>query len=134
LIIIGCYNLDTNNFIDSLTSEAVNYDTQTSRWEYLPARNLFTYELLAVSISCSAVSRATDYSTFLEQTCNGVDSLDWVNNGGNLFNPNMLLFWFTGHVVELANAKGINPVFEGDPEYFGFSQEEVDRCGYFPSS
>jgi hypothetical protein len=30
-----------------------------------------------------------------------------------------------------ARSKGINPDIEGDPEYFGFQQEDVDRYGYY---
>jgi hypothetical protein len=43
----------------------------------------------------------------------------------------MLLFIFTGQLLERAQSKGINPYIEGDPEYFGFHQEDVDRYEYY---
>jgi hypothetical protein len=43
----------------------------------------------------------------------------------------MLLFIFTGQLLDRARSKGINPDIEGDPEYFGFHQEDVDRYGYY---
>jgi hypothetical protein len=112
----GCYNLDTKNVIDSLASESVTWARHASRWEYLPAVNLFDNELLVVSISRSATSLATTYSTFLEQACNGVYSLIQANKEDNTFYRNMLLFRFTGELLKRANAKGINPIIEGDPE------------------
>jgi hypothetical protein len=33
--------------------------------------------------------------------------------------------------LDRARSKGINPDIEGDPEYFGFHQEDVDRYGYY---
>jgi hypothetical protein len=120
LIMCCCYNIDTKNDIDSLSSEAANCAIRASRREYLPARNLFDNELPVVSISCSAVSLATAYSTFLGKTCNGVYSLIQVNNADKTFYRNMMLFRFTGQLLERANAKGVNPVFEGGPECFVF--------------
>jgi hypothetical protein len=43
----------------------------------------------------------------------------------------MMLFIFTGQLLERQRSKGINPYIEGDPEYFGFHQEDVDRYGYY---
>jgi hypothetical protein len=87
--------------------------------------------LLVVSISRSAVSLATYYYTFLEQTCNGVYSLNQVNSGDKTFYRNAMLFQFTGQLLERANAKAINPVFEGDPEYF-FSGGRRQVWLFFP--
>jgi hypothetical protein len=53
------------------------------------------------------------------------------NKEDNTFFCNVLLFRFTGKLLERANAEGINPIMEGDPEYFGFSQENVDRYDYY---
>jgi hypothetical protein len=33
--------------------------------------------------------------------------------------------------LDHARSKGINPDIEGDPEYFAFHQEDVDRYGYY---
>jgi hypothetical protein len=127
----GCYTLDMKNVIDSLASESVPCTRQASHREYLPAGNLFDNELLVVSISRSATSLETTYSTFLEETCNGVYSPIQVNKEDNTFYRNMLLFRFTGELLEGANVKGINPIIEGDPEYFGFSQENMDMYSYY---
>jgi hypothetical protein len=129
LIMFGCDNLDTKNVIDSLASESVTRTIQSSRQEYLPTGNLFDNELLVFSISRSAVSMATFYSNFLEQTCNGEYALIQVNKEDKTFYHNMLLFRFTCKLLERANAKGIDPIIEGDPECFGFSQENVDNLG-----
>jgi hypothetical protein len=43
----------------------------------------------------------------------------------------MVLFIFTGQLLECARSKDMNPNIDGNPEYFGFSQEDVDRYGYY---
>jgi hypothetical protein len=43
----------------------------------------------------------------------------------------MLLFIFTGQLLERARSKGINPDIEGDPGYFGFHQDNVNRYRYY---
>jgi hypothetical protein len=44
---------------------------------------------------------------------------------------NMLLFVFTRELLEHARSKGIHLDIEGDPGYFGFHQDDVDRYGYY---
>jgi hypothetical protein len=43
----------------------------------------------------------------------------------------MLLFIFTGWLLESAKSKGINPDIDGDPEYFGFSRDDEEKYGYY---
>jgi hypothetical protein len=54
-----------------------------------------------------------------------------VNREDRVFYRNMLLFIFTGQLLDRARSKGINPDIEGAPEYFGFHQEDVDSYGYY---
>jgi hypothetical protein len=74
---------------------------------------------------------ATSYSNFMEQTCNGEYELIHVNREDREFYRNMLLFSFTGQLLELARYKGISPDIEGNPGHFGFHQEDIDRYGYY---
>jgi hypothetical protein len=99
--------------------------------EYLTSRNLFENELLVVNLSCMALSLATSYSNFMEQTCNKEYNLIHVNREDRAFYRNMLLFIFTGQLLEHARLKDINPDIEGNPGYFGFHQDDVDRYGYY---
>jgi hypothetical protein len=43
----------------------------------------------------------------------------------------MLFSIFTEQLLDRARSKGINPDLEGNPEYFGFHREDVDRYGYY---
>jgi hypothetical protein len=67
----------------------------------------------------------------MEHTCNGEYKLIHVNTEDRAFYRNMLLFMFTGQLLECARSKGINPDIEGDPGYFGFHQDDIDRYGYY---
>jgi hypothetical protein len=62
----GCYNVATKNVFDALACDAVAFGVQASPMEYLTSRNLFNNELLCVTLSCTALSLATSYSTFIE--------------------------------------------------------------------
>jgi hypothetical protein len=97
----------------------------------LTSRNLFDNELLVVTISRTALSLATTYSSFMEKTCKGEYKLIHGNREDRVFYRNMLLFTFTGQLLDRAQSKGINPDIEGDPEYFGFHQEDVVRYEYY---
>jgi hypothetical protein len=74
-----------------------------------------TFELLVVTIWRTALSLAMIYSNFMEQTCNGEYKLIRVNREDRTFYCNMLLFIFTGQLLERTRSKGINPDIEGDP-------------------
>jgi hypothetical protein len=126
----GCYNVETKNVIDALDCGAVDFGVHASPREYLTSRNLFGNELLVVTLD-TALSLAMSYSNFMEQTCNGEYKLIHVNREDRAFYCNMLLFSFTGQLLECARSKGINTDIEGDPGYFGFHQEDVDRYGYY---
>jgi hypothetical protein len=67
----------------------------------------------------------------MEHTCNGEYELIHVNREDRAFYRNMLLFIFTGQLLERARSKGINPDIESDPGYFGFHQDDVERYGYY---
>jgi hypothetical protein len=54
-----------------------------------------------------------------------------INKNERTFYHNMALLVFSGQLLERANTKGINPKIKGDPEYFGFSQVDVYRYGYY---
>jgi hypothetical protein len=131
VIMFGCYNVETKNVIDALACGAVAFGVQASPREYLTLRNLFDNELLVVTLSRTALSLATSYSNFIEQTCNGEYKLIHVNREDRAFYRNMLLFIFTGQLLDRSRSKGINPDIEGDPAYFGFHQDDVDRYGYY---
>jgi hypothetical protein len=131
LIMCGCYNIYKKNVIDYFASDSVTCIIQASCQEHLPMGNLFDNYLLVVSISCLDTSLVTTYSTFLEQTCIWIYSLIQVKTEHNIFYRTMLLFRFTGELLDCANAKGIHPIIEGDPEYFGFSDEDMDMYGYY---
>jgi hypothetical protein len=77
------------------------------------------------------LSLATSYSNFMENTCNGEYKLIHVNREDMTFYRNMLLFIFTGQLLERTRSKGTNPDIEGDPGYFGFHQDDIDRYGYY---
>jgi hypothetical protein len=127
----GCYNVETKNVIDALACGAVDFGVQASPREYLTSHNLFDNELLVVTLSRTALSLATSYSNFMEQTCSGEYKLIHVNREDRAFYRNMFLFSFTGQLLERARYKGINPDIEGDRGYFGFHREDVDRYGYY---
>jgi hypothetical protein len=131
VIMCGRYNVDTNNVIDLLACGAVAFGVQSSPREYLTSRNLFDNELLVVTLSRMALSLETIYSNFMEQTCNGEYKLIHVNREDRAFYRNMLLFIFTRQFLERARSKDINLDIEGDPGYFGFHQDDVDRYGYY---
>jgi hypothetical protein len=131
VIMFGCYNVATKNVIDALDCGEEPFGVHATPREYLTARNLFDNELLVVTILCTALSLASIYSNFMQKTCNGEYKLIHVNREDRVFYRNMLLFIFTGLLLERARSKGINPDIEGDPEYFGFHQEDVDRYGYY---
>jgi hypothetical protein len=131
VIMFGCYNVETKNVIDALACGTVAFGVQASPREYLTSRHLFNNELLVVTISRTALSLATSYSSFMEHTCNGEYKLIHVNRADRAFYRSILLFIFTGHVLEHARSKGINPDIEGDPGYFGFHQDDVDRYGCY---
>jgi hypothetical protein len=103
-----------------LTCEGVAFGIQAGPGEYLTARNLFDNELLVVTISRTALSIVTTYSNFKEQTCNGYYKIIHINREDMPFHPNILLFIFTGQLLEHAISKGMNPNTDGDPYYFGF--------------
>jgi hypothetical protein len=120
----GCYNVETKNIIDALACDGVTFGIQASPREYLTARNIFDNELIVVTILRTALSLATLYSNFIEQTCNSEYKLIHVNREDRTF-------IFTVQLLEHAISKGINPNIEGDPEYFGFHQDDVYRYGYY---
>jgi hypothetical protein len=127
----GCYNVETNNVIHALACGAVAFGVNAPPREYLTSRNLFDNKLLVVTLSRAALSLATSYSNFMEQKCNGEYKLIHFNREDRAFYRNMMLFFFTGQLLERARSKGINPDIEGDPGYFGFHQDDVDRYGYY---
>jgi hypothetical protein len=131
VITCGCKNVETKNVIDALACGAEAFGVQATPREYLTSRNLFDNELLVVTISRTALSLATTYSNFMEKTCNDEYKFIHVNREDRVFYRNMLLFIFTGQFLDRARSKGINPDIEGDPEYFVFHQEDVDRYGYY---
>jgi hypothetical protein len=91
----GCYNVETKNVIDALTCGAVAFGVQASPMEYLTSRNLFDNELLVVTILHTALSLATSYSNFMEQTCSGEYKVIHFTREDRAFYRNMLLFIFT---------------------------------------
>jgi hypothetical protein len=127
VIMFGSYNVDTKNVIDDLACGAVAFGVQASPREYLTSRNIFDNELLVVTLSRMALSLATSYSNFMEQTCNGEHKIIHVNREDRELYRNMLLFSLTGQLLDRARSKGINPDIEGNPGYFGFHQEDVVR-------
>jgi hypothetical protein len=120
VIMFGCYNVVTKNIIDALACGAEPFGVQATPREYLTSRNLFDNELLVVTISRTDLSMATIYSNFMEKKCNREYKLIHVNREDRVFYRNMLLFIFTGQLLDRALSKGINPDIDGDPEYFGF--------------
>jgi hypothetical protein len=127
----GCCNVETKNVIDALDCGGVAFGVEIAPREYLTSRNLFDNELLVVTLSRTHLSLATSYFNFMEQTCNGEYKLIHFNREDRALYSNMLLFIFTGQLLECARSKGINPDIEGDPGYFGFHQDGVDRYGYY---
>jgi hypothetical protein len=111
----GCYNVETNNVTDALACDGVTLGVQSAHREYLTSRNLFDNELMVVTISRTALSLAMIYSNFMEQTCNREYKLIQANREDMTFYRNMLLFIFTGQLLERARSKGINPDIEGNP-------------------
>jgi hypothetical protein len=131
VIMFRCYNVETNNVIDSLACGGVAFGAQAVPRENLTSRNLFDNEFLVVTILRKAISLAMSYYNFMEQTCNGEYKLIHLNREDSTFYCNMLLFIFNGQLLENVQSKGINPDIEGDPAYFGFHQDDVDRYGYY---
>jgi hypothetical protein len=131
VIMFGCYNVETKNVIDDLACGALAFGVHAPPREYLTSRNLFNNELLVATLSRAALSLATSYSNFIEQTCNGEYKLIPINREDRALYRNMMLFIFTGQLLEHSRSKDINPDIEGDPGYFGFHQEDVDRYGYY---
>jgi hypothetical protein len=131
VIMFGCYNVETKNVIDDLACGAVAFGVKASPREYLTSRDLFDNALLVVTLLRTALSLATSYCKFMEQTCNGGYKLIHVNREDMAFYRNMLLFIFNRQLLEHARSKGTNPDIEGDPGYFGFHQDDVDRYGYY---
>jgi hypothetical protein len=115
VIVFGFYNVETKNVIDDLACDGVTFGILEAIREYLTVRSLFNNKLLVVTISRTALSMATFYSNFMEQTCNGEYKLIHVNMEDMPFYRNMLLFIFTGQLLECAISKGINPHIEGEP-------------------
>jgi hypothetical protein len=109
------YNVETKNAIDALACGGVKFGVQSAPRRYLAARNIFDNELLVVTILRMALSLATLYSNFMEQTCNGEYKLMHVNREDRTFYCNMLLFILTRQLLESARSKGINPDIEGNP-------------------
>jgi hypothetical protein len=72
---------------------------------------------------------ATTYSNVMEITCKGVYSFIHGNREDRTSYRNMALFVFTNQLLH--KSKGSNPNIDGDPEHFGFSQDDVDRYGYY---
>jgi hypothetical protein len=99
--------------------------------KYLTSRNLFNNEFLVVTLSRTDLSLTTSYSNFMEHKCNGEYKLIHVNRKDRALYRNMLLFSFTGQLLERVQSKGISPDIKGDPWYVGFHQEDVDRYGYY---
>jgi hypothetical protein len=131
VFIFVCYNVETKNVFDALACDDVAFGIQVSPTEYITARNLFDNELLVVTISQTALSMSTVYSYFMERTCNDECKLIHINMEDRPFYRNMLLFIFIGQLLECVRSNGINPNSEGDPYYFGFHQDGVDRYGYY---
>jgi hypothetical protein len=123
--------VDTKNVIDDLACGGLTFGVQAAPREYITSRNLFNNQLLVVTILRTVLSLATSYSNFMEHTCNGEYKLIHVNREDRTLYRNMLLFIFTGHFLERARSKDINPDIEGDAEYVGFHQDDVDRYGYY---
>jgi hypothetical protein len=127
LIMFGCYKVDTKNVIDALACGAVAFGVHALTREYLTSRYLFYTELLVVTLLRTALSLATRYSNFMEHKCNREYNLIHVNREDRELYRKMLLFIFTGPLLEHSRSKGINPDIGGDPGYFGFRQDDVDR-------
>jgi hypothetical protein len=102
VIMFGCYNVETKNVIDALACGGLAFGVQASPREYLTSRNLFDNEFLVVTLSRTVISFATSYSNFMEQTCNGEYNLIHVNREDRAFYRNILLFIFTGQLLERA--------------------------------
>jgi hypothetical protein len=102
VIMFGCYNVETKNVIDALACGTEAFGVQATPREYLTSRNLFDNELLVVTLSRTALSLATTYSNFMEKTCNGEYKLIHVNREDRVFYRNMLLFIFTGQLLDRA--------------------------------
>jgi hypothetical protein len=102
VIMFGCYNVETKNVIYALACGAVAFGVQSSPREYLTSRNLFDNEFMVVTLSRTALSLATSYSNFMEQTCNRAYKLIDVNREDSALYRNMLLFIFTGQLLERA--------------------------------
>jgi hypothetical protein len=66
LFMFGCYNVETKNVIDALVCGALAFGVQSSPRDYLTSRYLFVNELLAVTLSRTALSLAMIYSNFME--------------------------------------------------------------------
>jgi hypothetical protein len=96
VIMFEYYKVGTKNVIDTLASESVTFSIQARSSEYITARNLFDNQFMVVTISRTALSMATAYYNFMEQTCNGGYSLIQVNREDRTFYRNMLLLIFNG--------------------------------------
>jgi hypothetical protein len=123
--------VETKNIIYDVYCDGVTFRVQSAPREYITSRNLFNNELLVVTISRTNLSLATIYSNFMEQTCNGEYNIIPVNREDRTLYRNMLLFIFTCQLLERARSKGINPDIEGNPQYYAFHQDDVDRYGYY---
>jgi hypothetical protein len=102
IIMLGCYNVETKNAIDTLASDGVVLGIKARPREYLKACNLFDNEFMVVTISHTTLGMATTYSNFMEQTCNGNYSLIHVIGKDRILYRNMLLFIFTGQLLQCA--------------------------------
>jgi hypothetical protein len=123
--------VETKNVIEALACFAEALGVQATPREYLASLSLFDNELLVVTILRMVLSLATPYSNFMKKTCNGEYKLIHVNREDRVLYLNMMLFIFTGQLLDRARSKVIHPDIERDPEYFGFQQEDVDRYGYY---
>jgi hypothetical protein len=99
VIMFWCYNVETKTVIDALACVAVAFGVHASPRAYLTSQNLFDNELLVVTFSRTALSLATSYSNFMEQTHNGEYKLIHVNREDREFYRSMLLFSFTGQLL-----------------------------------
>jgi hypothetical protein len=120
VIMSGCYNVDTNNMIETLASEGVTFSTHAISREYPTACNLFDNALLVITISHTALSMVTSYSNFMEQTCSGAYSHTQVKSEDRAFHRNMLLLISTSQLLERTTSKGINPKIKGIHNIFVF--------------
>jgi hypothetical protein len=107
--------VETKNAIEALACDGVTVGIQAALSEYLTACKLFENELLVVTILRTALNLATLYSNFMEQTFNSEYKLIRVNREDMHFYRNMLLFIFTGQLLEHARSKGMNPIVKGNP-------------------